>query len=101
MIAQRLLLVAAGTLLAIRAGGAELRLDEARALLRRGECDSAVTMLNQVVDSQPGNADAQFLLGTAYGLKAQAGGLFTAARNGHKVREHYERAVELDPKYLD
>jgi len=75
--------------------------DEARAALRRGEPDSAIAILKGVIEREPADARAHFVLGSAYGLKAQEGGMLGAVRYGRKVRDQYEQAVALDPADLD
>jgi len=103
MFAGRVWLATAGLLLATCAGAqqAPAPLDAARAALRRGACDSAIVVLEQVVAANPQDAEAHFVLGSAYAAKAQANGAAGAVRYGRNVQEHYEQAVALVPGYLE
>ncbi|HEX7159426.1 MAG TPA: hypothetical protein VF214_10450 [Edaphobacter sp.] len=54
------------------------------------ECEMATTM-------DPSNSDFQFWLGRAYGLKASQASMLSAFSIAKKVRNAFERAVQLDP----
>ena len=72
-----------------------------RAALRRGDSDAAIALLEAAVADHPKSAEAHFYLGKAYGSKAQASGMFGAAKYGPKAKDESEKAVALDPKYVD
>jgi len=65
------------------------RLAKARKEIKKRDYDDAVKLLTRVVRDQPENADAHNLLGYSYRKLGQL----------DPAREHYDRALELDPKH--
>ncbi|HYK00462.1 MAG TPA: tetratricopeptide repeat protein [Thermoanaerobaculia bacterium] len=82
------------------AGEAEL-LTSGRAALEKGDVAKAVSLFEKAVAASPKSAEAHFLLGRAYGAQAQKANVLKQASLAKKVSGAFERAVELDPNYLD
>jgi len=74
---------------------------QGRAALMVGDVNSAVDLLEKAVAQAPNSAEAHYWLGSAYGTKAQRGGMFAAAMLAGKTREQFEKAVALDPNYIE
>lgn len=72
-----------------------------RATLERGDYEKATELLEQAVKLAPNNAEYQYLLGEAYGVAAQKASLFKQAGLAKKTKAAFERAVALDPNYID
>jgi tetratricopeptide (TPR) repeat protein len=75
--------------------------EEGRAALSRGDSDAAIALLEKAVTQTPASAEAHFYLGSAYGSKVQESGLFGAAKYASKVKAEFERAVALNPRYVE
>ena len=58
-------------------------------LVRQGQLDEGIGMLEEAIESAPGRAEAHFNLGIAYTLKESIGYAIQA----------YQRAIQLDPQY--
>lgn len=76
-------------------------IDQGKTSLQRGDVDGAVSILEKAVEQSPNSAEAHYYLGGAYGEKAQKSGMFGAASNASKAKNELEKAVELNPKYID
>src|SRR5438034_5761868 len=76
-------------------------IERGRAALIGGDIDAAVDLLEKAVAQSPNSAEAHYWLGSAYGAKAQRGGMFGAAMLAGKVKEQFEKAVALNPKFVD
>ena len=63
--------------------------------------DDAVDHMEQAVEINPSNAEYQYGLGSAYGMKAQNSGVIKQVFLAPKVKRAFERAVALDPKLVD
>lgn len=63
--------------------------------------DDAVDHMEQAVEIDPSNAQYQYGLGSAYGMKAQNSGVIKQVFLAPKVKGAFERAVALDPKLVD
>jgi tetratricopeptide (TPR) repeat protein len=59
-----------------------------------GECQASVA-------AEPGNAHYQLWLGRVYGFKAGHSGAISAFGQAKKAHAAMEKAVQLDPKYID
>jgi tetratricopeptide (TPR) repeat protein len=57
--------------------------------------------LDRALALDPKNARYAHWLGKAHGRRAETSSLFTAAKWASECRKAFERAVELDPKYVD
>src|SRR5262245_12099074 len=76
-------------------------IEQARAAINRGHRDAAIEILEKAVAQAPKSAEAHYVLGSAYGLKVQEGGMMAAARYASKIKDEFEKAVALDPKYVE
>lgn len=76
-------------------------IEQGRAAIGRGDSDAAIDILQKAVAQAPKSAEAHYWLGSAYGAKVQAGGMFAAAQYASNIKEEFEKAVALDPKYVD
>jgi tetratricopeptide (TPR) repeat protein len=63
--------------------------------------DDAVDHMEQAVDINSANADYQYGLGAAYGMKAQNAGVIKQIFLAPKVKGAFERAVSLNPKLIE
>ena len=75
--------------------------DQGRAALMRGDADAAVDALEKAVAQSPNSAEAHYWLGSAYGTKAQRSGMFSAAMLAPKAKGELEKAVALNPSYVE
>src|SRR2546425_8012922 len=76
-------------------------LEQGRAALQRNDVDTAANLLEKAVAQSPNNAEAHYLLGSAYGVQAQRASIFSKAGLAKKTQAEFERAVQLDPNYID
>jgi tetratricopeptide (TPR) repeat protein len=76
-------------------------IERGRAALIGGDIDTAVDVFEKAVAQSPNSAEAHYWLGSAYGTKAQRSGMFAAAMMAGKVKDQFEKAVVLDPKYIE
>jgi tetratricopeptide (TPR) repeat protein len=76
-------------------------IDQGREAINRGDGDAAVSVLQKAAAESPQNAEAHYYLGKAFAIKAQQGNMFTAAGIFPQLKEAFERAVALNPKYVD
>jgi Tfp pilus assembly protein PilF len=72
-----------------------------KAALEKGDADAAAEQLEKAVAQQPNNALYHYWLGSAYGTQAQQASLFSQMRLAGKVKDEFEKAVQLDPNLLD
>jgi tetratricopeptide (TPR) repeat protein len=63
--------------------------------------DEAIEQMERAVDIDPANADYQYGLGAAYGLKAQNAGVLKQVFLAPKVKKAFERAVALNPRHIE
>jgi len=75
--------------------------EQGRVAIGRGDGDAAIDLLEKAVAESPKSAQAHYYLGSAYGVKVQASGMFGAAKYASRIREEFEKAVELDPKHVE
>lgn len=71
-----------------------------RAHLEDGAHDPAIEWLERAVRLDERSAEARYLLGSAYGLKAQRTNVVNQARLAGKAKGALERAVALDPAHV-
>jgi Tfp pilus assembly protein PilF len=76
-------------------------IDQGRAALLRNDAETAVNLLEKAVAQSPNNAEAHHLLGDAYGTLAEHASIFKMPGLARKAHAEFERAVQLDPNYLD
>ena len=67
----------------------------------RGEYKKATEILEKAVAADPDNSDYELWLGRAFGRRAETASPFTAAPNANKARQHFEKAVQLNPRNLE
>ncbi|MGA2736319.1 MAG: hypothetical protein ABSG65_02590 [Bryobacteraceae bacterium] len=67
----------------------------------QGEYKKATEILEKAVAAEPANSGYELWLGRAYGRRAETASPFSAPANAKKAREHFEKAVQLDPRNLD
>ncbi len=63
--------------------------------------DKAADLFEQAVKLKPNSAEYHFFLGQAYGTQAQKASIFSKAGLAGKVKDEFERAVQLDPSYVE
>jgi tetratricopeptide (TPR) repeat protein len=68
-----------------------------RAYFAVGNWDRAITACEKAVSLQPNNGEYHLWLGRTYGEKADASSFISAAGLAKKVRNEFERAVQLEP----
>ena len=76
-------------------------IEQGRAAINRGDSDAAIEVMEKAIAQAPKSAEAHYVLGSAYGVKVQAGGMMAAAKYGSKLKHEFEKAVALDPKYVN
>jgi tetratricopeptide (TPR) repeat protein len=62
---------------------------------------TAVGAFERAVAAADGSAVAHFWLGRAYGEQAQRANVLRQASLARKTKGHFDRAVQIDPEYLD
>jgi tetratricopeptide (TPR) repeat protein len=72
-----------------------------RAYIALEAWDQAQSSCERATALDPSNSRFHLWLGRVYGEKADRSNFLTAAGLARKVREEFERAVDLDPKNLD
>ena len=76
-------------------------IDQGRAAIRRGDTERAIALLERAVRQTPRSAEAHYYLAGAYGRKAQSGGMIAGARYASKVKAEFEKAVAINPRYVE
>lgn len=71
------------------------------AALGRRDYQKSIDLYEQAVKLAPNNAEYHYYLGAAYGELAQKAGMIKQARLAPKIKGLFERAVELDPNYIE
>jgi len=72
-----------------------------RAYFALGDWDRAISAGEKATALASDNSEYHLWLGRAYGEKADRANPFSAARLAGKLRNEFERAVQLDPKNVD
>ena len=67
----------------------------------QGEYKKATEILEKAVAADPGNSDYELWLGRAFGRRAETSSPFTAPSSASKARQHFEKAVQLNPRNMD
>ncbi len=73
----------------------------ARSAYEQAEFDRAVRNMELAVSQAPGNPEFQLWLGRSYGRLAEQSPWYKALGLAKKTRQAFEKAVELQPNYLD
>lgn len=66
-----------------------------------GAYKKATENLEKAAATDPGNAEYELWLGRAYGRRAETSSPFTAPLNANRARQHFEKAVQLNPLKLE
>lgn len=80
---------------------AQAHILHARLLLQQGKGDDAVDAADEAVDLAPGNAQAHYWLGNAYGYQITRVGTLSQGFMAPKLRDAFEQAIALDPDLHD
>jgi Flp pilus assembly protein TadD len=67
----------------------------------QGEYKKATEILEKAVAAEPDNSDNELWLGRAFGRRAETASPFAAPANAKKAREHFEKAVQLNPRNME
>jgi Flp pilus assembly protein TadD len=67
----------------------------------QAEYKKATEALEKAVAADPGNSDCELWLGRAFGRRAETASPFTAPASANKARQHFEKAVQLNPRNMD
>jgi tetratricopeptide (TPR) repeat protein len=73
----------------------------ARARLMAGKAEPAIAAAQKATQLAPGNAQAFFMLGNAYGMRIGQVGMLSKMSIAPKLRDAFERTVQLDPGQLE
>lgn len=65
------------------------------------EFKKATEILEKAITQAPARADLHLWLGRAYGRRAETSNPLFAPRYASKARQNFEKAVELDPNYVE
>jgi len=76
-------------------------IDQAKALINAGQGKKAVEILEKAVAAKPNDARRYYWLGSAYGIAGREASMFKAISIAGKARDAFEKAVELDPNFID
>jgi tetratricopeptide (TPR) repeat protein len=71
------------------------------AALASRDYQKSADLYEQAVKLAPKNAEYHYYLGAAYGELAQRAGMIKQARLAPKIKAEFEKAVELDPNYIE
>jgi tetratricopeptide (TPR) repeat protein len=80
---------------------ADSLLKQGQTALDRGDARAAVRLLEKAVAESPNDAEAHYLLGVAYGARAQQPDVVDRAGLARKTCKEFETAVSLDPNHVD
>ena len=70
-------------------------------LFMLGDQKKAADALEKAVAAEPANAEFALWLGRAYGRRAETANPFSAPGLASKARQFFEKAVELNPRYVE
>ena len=71
-----------------------------KAALDRNDNEKAAELFEKAIQLEPRNAQHHYNLGIAYGELAQNANVLKQASLAKKTKAEFEKAVELDPKYI-
>jgi tetratricopeptide (TPR) repeat protein len=77
------------------------RSDPIRLALQKGDPEAAVTAADAALKSFPKDTDVLLWAGRAYGQRAMSASVFSKMSLAKKCRESWEKAVAIDPAFLD
>lgn len=87
--------------LPLSAANAKELAEAGKAALRADKFEKAAELLEQAVKLEPNNAEHHYYLGAAYGEMAQQANVLKQASLAKKIKSEFERAVALDPNYIE
>jgi Flp pilus assembly protein TadD len=67
----------------------------------QGDYKKATEVLEKAVAADSANSDYELWLGRAFGRRAETASPFAAPSNANKARQHFERAVQLNPRNME
>jgi tetratricopeptide (TPR) repeat protein len=67
----------------------------------QGDFKKSTEVLEKAVAADPANSEYELWLGRAFGRRAETASPFTAPASANKARQHFEKAVQLNPRSLD
>jgi len=67
----------------------------------QGDPKKAGDFFQKAVDLRPGDSDYHLWLGRAYGRRAELSSFLTAPGYAAKARDHFEKAVQLNPRNME
>jgi Flp pilus assembly protein TadD len=67
----------------------------------QGEYKKATEILEKATAADPANSDYELWLGRAFGRRAETASPFAAPSHANKARQHFEKAVQLNPRNLE
>jgi tetratricopeptide (TPR) repeat protein len=76
-------------------------IEQGRAAIGRGDNAAAIEILEKAVAQSPKSAEAHFYLANANAGKGQEVGMFSAGKYMSKMKDEYEKAIALNPKYVE
>ena len=76
-------------------------IDQGRAANSRGDTAAAVGILEKAAAQSPNSPEAHFYLANAYLGEGEKAGMLGAPRYASKAKDELEKAVALNPKYLE
>ncbi len=77
------------------------RSDPIRAALEKGDPEAAAAAADAALKSSPKDTDVLLWAGRAYGQRAMSASIFSKMSLAKKCRESWEKAVAIDPAFLD
>ena len=98
---MRISIAVATALVTVALYGQTSLVDQGRAAINRNDVDAAIGILEKAVEQSPNSAEAHYLLGSAYGIKAQRGSMFSAAMTAGKMKDEFVKAVDLNPNLIE
>jgi tetratricopeptide (TPR) repeat protein len=72
-----------------------------RVAMEQKNIDDAADFFEKAVGMKPNNANYHYWLGSAYGEQVMQANVIKQGMLAGKVRDEFERAVQLDPKHID
>ena len=89
--------------LSIDPNNADALIAKAKLILIEGKesrLDEAAKLSEQCINANPSNSDCQESLGEVLGTKAVRGGIMSAIGYASKIRDAFQKAVELNPQNI-
>ncbi len=72
-----------------------------RIALMQGRLDDAEDLLEEAIEQEPNSADEHYWFGAMSGMQAQEASIFTAGSYIGDLKEHFRKAIELEPSHLE